>query len=117
MPPGHDADARAFARDPDSLGAATFLPPLAEIEVCRNKMQSYERWRECGVRVPETVMVNEREDLVLAFDRFRGGVWLRAVTGAGGTGALGTDSLRKAEAWLEVHDGWGRFTAAPRPAS
>jgi len=36
------------------------------------------------------------------------------VTGAGGTGALGTDSLRKAEAWLEVHDGWGRFTAAQR---
>jgi carbamoyl-phosphate synthase large subunit len=112
--PGHDADILAFARDRESLGAATFLPPLEDIELCRHKMRSYLRWKERGVRVPETVMVFSREDLAEAFDRFGGEVWLRTVTGAGGKGALGTDSLRKAEAWLEVHDGWGRFTAARR---
>ena len=112
--PGHDSDILAFARDRDSLGAATFLPPLEDIHICRNKMLSYLRWKECGVRVPETVMVNDVEELERAFDQFGGEVWLRAVTGAGGTGALGTDSMRKAVAWLEVHDGWGRFTAARR---
>lgn len=112
--PGRDADILAFARSRHILRAATFLPPLADVEICRNKMQSYLRWRERGVRVPETVMVNSREELTRTFDEFGGEVWLRAVTGAGGAGALGTDSLGKAEAWLEVHDGWGRFTAARR---
>ena len=27
-------------------------------------------------------------------------------------GAIGVDSIRKAESWLELWDGWGRFTAA-----
>jgi carbamoyl-phosphate synthase large subunit len=112
--PGHDADIVAFARNRDILGAATFLPRLEDILICRDKMLSYLRWRECGVRVPETMMVDNRTDLTRAFDEFGGEVWLRAVTGAGGTGALGTDSLRRAEAWLTVHDGWGRFTAARR---
>jgi hypothetical protein len=110
--PGHDADIVAFARDRDVVGAATFLPSLTEIETCRNKMLSYLRWRESGVRVPETVLVNDRDELAAAFDEFGGELWLRAVTGAGGSGALGTDSLRKAEAWLDVNDGWGQFTAA-----
>ncbi|MEP7158559.1 MAG: hypothetical protein ABI797_03970 [Chloroflexota bacterium] len=112
--PGHDSDILAFARDRDTLGAATFLPSLADIEICRNKMTSYLRWKESAVRVPETVMVNDREELTAAFDQFGGELWLRAVTGAGGAGALGTDNLPKAQAWLEVHNGWGRFTAARR---
>ena len=110
--PGHDSDIVAFARDRDTLGAATFLPSLTDIETCRNKMASYLRWREFGVRVPETVLVNNRDELAATFDAFGGELWLRAVTGAGGRGALGTDSLRKAEAWLDIHDGWGQFTAA-----
>jgi hypothetical protein len=110
--PGHDSDIAAFARNRERLGAATFLPTLDEIELCRDKMRSYLRWHESGVRVPETVMVNDRDALTQAFDQFGGETWLRAVTGAGGRGALGTDSLRKATAWLDVHDGWGVFTAA-----
>jgi carbamoyl-phosphate synthase large subunit len=112
--PGHDSDILRFAQDGASLGAATFLPPVEDIVICRNKLLSYLRWSERGVRVPETSLVNNREELTDAFDRFGGEVWLRAVTGAGGSGALGTDSLRKAESWLEVHDGWGRFTVARR---
>ncbi len=112
--PGHDSDILAFARDRDRVGAATFLPALEDIEICRNKMTSYLRWREAGVSVPETVMVNQPEELTAAFDQFGGEIWLRQVTGAGGTGALGTDSLAKAHAWLEIHNGWGRFTAARR---
>src|SRR3954468_7833442 len=110
--PGHDSDVRAFAGARDLLGAATFLPALGEIELCRNKMRAYVRFRECGVSAPETMMVGHREDLRNAFDRFGGELWLRAVIGAGGRGALGTDNERRAEAWLEVHDGWGEFTAA-----
>jgi biotin carboxylase len=110
--PGHDSDILKFATTPGEVGAATFLPPLEDIHICRNKLLSYQRWAEHGVSVPETILVSERQDLVDAFDRFGGEMWLRAITGAGGTGALGTDSLRKAVAWLEIHDGWGRFTAA-----
>jgi carbamoyl-phosphate synthase large subunit len=112
--PGHDADIRRFARERDTIGAAVLLPTSDEIDICRDKMASYLRWRDGGVAVPATVLVSEREELVEAFDRFGGDVWLRRVTGAGGSGSLGTDSLTKAMAWLEVHDGWGKFTCAQR---
>src|SRR5262245_48647495 len=72
--PGHDSDVRAFARHRDSLGAATFLPALEEIEMCRNKMLSNLRWSERGVSVPETVLVHDRDGLTQAFDRFGGAV-------------------------------------------
>ena len=112
--PGRESDILALARGLEGLGAATFLPPLAEIEICRDKLLSYRRWRESGVPVPETIEVSDRADLARAFDELGGEVWLRTVTGAGGRGALGTTSLRKAEAWLELNDGWGEFTAARR---
>jgi hypothetical protein len=112
--PGHDSDVRAFAGARDRLGAATFLPPLGEIELCRDKMQSYLRWKECGVPVPESRLVRSPGDLSEAFDAFDGEICLRAIIGAGGRGALGTDSARRAEAWLDVHDGWGQFTVARR---
>ncbi|CAN5796255.1 hypothetical protein BH24CHL5_BH24CHL5_04090 [soil metagenome] len=112
--PGHDSDVRVLARERDRLGAASFLPPTSDIELCRDKLLSYTRWKACGVPVPETVLVTDHGQLAEAFDQFGGEVWLRAVIGAGGRGALATDSPRKAEAWLDVHDGWGRFTAARR---
>jgi carbamoyl-phosphate synthase large subunit len=112
--PGHDSDILAFARERDRLGAATFLPELSEIEVCRDKWRSYQRFEAAGVRVPETMMISNRTELRTAFDRFGGQVWLRAIRGAGGRRAMGTDSTRKAEAWLDLHDGWGLFSAARR---
>jgi carbamoyl-phosphate synthase large subunit len=112
--PGHDSDILAFARESDRLGAATFLPDVTEIEICRDKWRSYQRFEGAGVRVPETTMVGNRADLRAAFDRFGGEVWLRAIRGAGGRQAMGTDSMRKAEAWLDLHDGWGLFSAARR---
>ena len=112
--PGHDSDILAFAREGDRLGATTFLPALAEIELCRDKWRSYQRFEAAGVRVPETMMVESRADLKAAFDRFGGEIWLRATRGAGGRQAMGTDSMRKAEAWLDIHEGWGLFSAARR---
>ncbi|HUP83025.1 MAG TPA: hypothetical protein VM284_02430, partial [Candidatus Limnocylindria bacterium] len=112
--PGHDSDILAFAHDRDRLGAATFLPALAEIELCRDKWRSYLAFQAAGVPIPETTMVSSRADLRAAFDRFGGEVWLRAIRGAGGRQAMGTDSVRKAEAWLDIHDGWGLFSAARR---
>jgi carbamoyl-phosphate synthase large subunit len=87
---------------------------VTEIEICRDKWRSYQRFEGAGVRVPETTMVGNRADLRAAFDRFGGEVWLRAIRGAGGRQAIGTDSMRKAEAWLDLHDGWGLFSAARR---
>ena len=110
--PGHDAEIELVARHRDELSAATFLPPTTDIEICNDKMASYERWRGAGVPVPGTIRIADRSDLASAFDRFGGEVWLRAVSGAGGKGSIGATDLRKAEAWLNVHDGWGRFTAA-----
>jgi biotin carboxylase len=42
-----------------TAGAKTFLPSLDSIVTCRDKWASYERWRDAGVPVPRTVLVDE----------------------------------------------------------
>lgn len=110
--PGHDSEIESVALHRDELDTASFLPPMADIEICNDKLASHKKWVSAGVPVPDTSLINNRSDLEDAFERHRGKVWLRTVSGAGGRGALGVSELRKAEAWLTLHDGWGKFTAA-----
>ena len=109
---GHDREIERVAHDRDKLDVAVFLSPATEIDLCNDKFESYKVWKAAGVRVPESLFVTDKKQLADAFDRFNGELWLRAVSGGGGNGAIGVSSLRKAEAWLDIWDGWGRFTGA-----
>ena len=110
--PGHDHEIDKVAHNRDMFDAAVFLSPATEIDLCNHKFESFKVWQAAGVRVPDSLFITDKNDLVEAFDRFNGEAWLRAVSGGGGNGAIGVSSLRKAEAWLDILDGWGRFTAA-----
>lgn len=111
---GHDAEIEKVAHERDQFGhVATFLPTTEEIDLCNDKWESYEAFRRTGVRVPRTMKLEVPEDLDAAFNRgFQDGVWLRSTRGAGGRGGAGFKSIEKARAWMELHDGWGRFTAS-----
>jgi carbamoyl-phosphate synthase large subunit len=77
-----------------------------------NKFLSYDRWKSAGIKVPETLMLYTLEDLRAAFSKLGGRVWLRAVEGGGGSGALPTSNLDFGERWIEQFKGWGRFSAS-----
>ena len=111
--PLHDSEMLAAAANPD-LGVVTFLPSHEALLVCQDKSRACEVFAANGVPVPETFRIDSKTDLPQAFDSLGGDVWLRAVRGSGGAGALATEDIAAAERWIELNDGWGKFTASER---
>ena len=94
------------------LPCRTFLPAHESILACEDKYASYRRWEEAGLKVPATLPLKTPADLDDAFDRFGPCLWLRFTTGSAGRGALPTSDRNEAKRWIDVHEGWGLFTAA-----
>ena len=110
-----DFEVRAISRIRDhieALGVKLFLPVPETVENCVNKYLSYEIWKKAGIKVPETLLLHSPEDLESAFEKFGERVWIRAIEGGGGTGALPADDLNFARLWIDRFEGWGEFTAA-----
>ena len=106
-----DPEVAALSEARDELGAVTFLPSQSTVTICQDKWETYSRWREAGLKVPETKLVGDRPGLKAMFKK-HGQLWLRATKGAAGRGAFHAQSLEDALAWLEFKRGWGSFTAA-----
>jgi predicted ATP-grasp superfamily ATP-dependent carboligase len=111
----HDFEVRAVSRLREeilALDVAVPLPAPRTVEVCVDKHQSYEIWAAAGLPVPETMLLRSPADLEAAIGRLGPEVWLRAIEGGGGSGAIATDSAEFGRAWIDRFDGWGTFTAA-----
>ncbi len=106
-----DPEITVLSEKREELGVRTYLPSKEVVRACQDKYETYRLWTEAGLRVPDTLFVNNIDDLREAFDTF-GDPWLRPVIGAAGRGALHTDKLDHARLWLEVNEGWGFYTAA-----
>ncbi len=110
--PQHDAEIEVVSKYADQLPAKTWLPPHDVVASTADKRKTYELLKAAGVPTPETIDLFKRDDLVTAFKEFDGQVWLRSATGGGGAGALKASDISHAEAWVDMHDGWGNFTAS-----
>jgi len=111
----NDYEVRAISRLRDQLadlGVKHYLPDAETIENCVDKQKSYVIWKAAGVRVPETILLNEPRDLERAFSSLGQKIWVRAVEGGGGRGALPVDNYEFARIWIERFQGWGTFTAS-----
>lgn len=108
----HDSVIYVLSKYREQLAAPVYLPSRDVVERCQNKFLSYQAWRNAGVKVPETILLNTLDDLRVAFQELGERIWIRELRGGFGKGALPTDSLEFAKAWIDYYDGWGRFTAA-----
>lgn len=108
--------ASMFRDDIHATGAKTFMPPHDVIDTCVHKYKTYLKCAAAGITVPKNMMINNEDDLKLAFEQLgdeSGKIWLRATSiGGGGKGALPTNDFLFAKAWIERYDGWGEFCAA-----
>lgn len=102
----------SFREDIQAMGIKLFMPNHETIINCIDKGKSYDIWSKHGIKVPKTIHLSSEKDLKKAFDNLGGKIWLRAVEGAGGRGALPTDNFDFAKIWIEHFKGWGSFTAA-----
>jgi len=108
-------EASKFRDEITALGTKIFMPSHEVILNCVDKSKSYKIWKESGVKVPETILINDEKDLKLAFETLGNAddyIWLRAIVGGGGKGALPTNNYDFAKNWINRYNGWGTFTAA-----
>ena len=111
----NDYEVRAISRLREQiakLGAKLYLPDAETVENCVNKEKSYVIWQSAGIRVPQTILLNDESDLRRAFEKLGSTIWVRAIEGGAGRGALPADNFDFARIWIERFKGWGTFTAS-----
>ncbi len=108
----NDTEVGFLSEHRERVHARTFFPSKETVRICQDKFLSYERWRAAGLVVPTTVVIGDASDLEAAFTSFGGHMWVRDSTGAGGRGSLPVHDLETARAWLDLRQGWGRYTAS-----
>lgn len=111
----NDYEVRAVSRLRDqieAMGVKHYLPAAETIENCVDKGKSYKIWQRAGIRVPNTMLLHNPDDLRRAFDNYGETIWIRAIEGAAGRGALPANDYDFARIWIDRYNGWGEFTAA-----
>jgi len=106
----HSLEVPVISKHRHDLDVRTFLPRHKSVMVCDSKWESYIHWQDVGVKVPKTILIKEEKDIYQAFKELGSNVWLRAVSGSGGKGAIITHNPDFACAWIKEHNGWGNFT-------
>ena len=111
----NDYEVRAVSRlrvSIEALGVRLYLPKAQTVEDCVNKASSFAIWAKAGIRVPRTLALHTPDDLKRAFRELGKTIWIRAMEGGAGRGALPTDDFDFARIWIDRFNGWGSFTAS-----
>jgi len=108
----NDAEMEIISENREKLPIKLFLPSKETVRICLNKLESYKRWAEAGIKQPQTMLIHTEDDLKVAFEKFGNKIWLRDTTGAGGRGSLPATDYKVAKSWLDFKEGWGKYTAA-----
>lgn len=108
----NDAEMKVISSFRDALCINTLLPTKKTVTLCLNKLETYKIWKEAGIAQPDTLLINELDDLKRAFRDFGSKIWIRDTTGAGGRGSLEVSDIDIAINWLNFKQGWGKYTAA-----
>jgi carbamoyl-phosphate synthase large subunit len=99
----------------EAYGTKLYLPSKRTIDICVDKGKSAKIWNEAGIQIPQTRMIDNKQDLKKAFEDLGdqdGNIWIRATVGAAGKGALPTNDFDFACKWIDRFNGWGSFAAA-----
>lgn len=111
----NDYEVRAISRLREkilSLGIKLYLPNKDTVENSVNKQKTYEIWQSAGIRIAKTILLKNENDLRQAFNQLGNTIWIRAIEGAGGRGALPTNNFEFAKNWVDHFNGWGKFSAS-----
>lgn len=91
-----------LAREHERVGAATFLPRAATVEICQDKATFAARMADAGLATPRFSRAEDEESLLDATASIldqRGQAWVRAVRGAGARASLPVSRPEQAAAW------------------
>jgi len=109
-----DVEVGVISANRDRLNCKVFLPAKRSVEILRDKYLSYECWQNAGVKVPETILLNSEDDLILAYEKYGEDIWIREINGAAGKGSLASPKFDHAFMHIDKNNGWGIYTAAEK---
>jgi len=109
-----DVEVGVISANRDKLNCKTFLPAQKSVEILRDKFLSYEKWANAGIKVPETILLENEVDLKVAYERFGEDIWIREIKGAAGKGSLASPKFDEALMHINKNNGWGIYTAAEK---
>jgi len=95
-----------------STGCRLIMPKQDTIDLLRDKSQSYDIWKDAGIKVPENIIINNKDDLKSAFEQFGTEIWIRETIGAAGKGSLSRPTYEEALAHIESKNMWSHTVAA-----
>jgi carbamoyl-phosphate synthase large subunit len=107
-----DMELEVISKYRDRLPARVFMPVHDAIIACHDKMQTNERLKTAGVKVPRSVRVETLDELETLIPKMIKGsdrVWLRAIRGAGSKAALPVQTARHAREWIHYWRSTGRL--------
>jgi len=96
----------------EDIKTKTNFPSKESVLICVDKWKSYNKWKSAGIKVPNTLFIQNKEDLSNAFKYLGERIWIRDIKGAGGKGSLPTSDFKEACSWLDFCNGYGHFNAA-----
>lgn len=108
----NDAEVKVVSDNRSQFNVRTFLPNPETVSICVDKYRSFAKWKQAGIKVPETMLIQDEKDLQAALKKLGPKIWIRLTEGAFGYGALPVDDFSFAKIWIDFYKGWGRFTAA-----
>ena len=115
----HDLElfiALQFRDEIEACGVKMQVPDYQTIDTCVHKYKSWEKFKAAGIKVPENIIINDKEDLKRSFEELGdqdGMIWLRSMSiGGGGKGSFPTSDFDEACEWISKYEGWGDFVAA-----
>ena len=109
--PNNSVEGEIYSRRRDALGAPVFLPSPEAFAVGESKWLSWHRFRDAGLPVPRTELVEKAEDVHRIFREIETRpLWVRGagIPGKGvGMASLPCKTAAQAEQWVDYWDGWG----------
>lgn len=106
-----DPEVKYLSAQRDLLRAPMFLPSADVVVLCHDKFAIKEKLTAAGVGTAKSVELEQPEDVDAALSALGKKIWVRAVSGAGGRGALPIDKPEHGRMWVDYWNGWGSFIA------
>ncbi len=114
--PNNSIEVRALAKNRDDISAAMLVPPVAFLDLANSKWESYQRWRDQNLPVPQTWLLEQPDDVHQAFEELKTRpVWVRGagIPGRGiGVASLPCKNSEEARVWVDYWSGWGGVIAS-----
>jgi carbamoyl-phosphate synthase large subunit len=115
--PQPDVEVAFLSENREKIKAKLFLPDKNTIKLCQDKFETYEILKQNKIPVAESYLIENKNDLKLAFKMFSKNnklMWIRAIKGAGSRAALPIKEIEHAEIWIDYWQkmkgiGYGQF--------